>query len=869
MSNNQPYDDRQVFLAAYDPLMARYQTAEQAQLEKEDKRLEIEFKQTEENCKSLRRTKEDIGVRLYGLQQQLAENQVEYERAHENHNQIQKTRLDEEQRLKHVNEMYEAKKAEVQDLRKKKEKAQKELDATIRNVQEVRKYNENSKNQILITKTVSHTAEENVMQLEKDKKRQDYLIDQMTEEMKRLIEESNIISAQLVSQKAETEEAKKILADAQQEMQKILASKKNLLERWQKSLTVMAKMDITLQSIRDHLDEQREVNLQLKAEVSGIAIEISNENQVCQEILAKKAGLDRQRAKLEEQANRISAEKQKVLDQHGILTASLKNTELEIASSEQEIKSIEENMNSIESNIMKLHTETKRQMEELINQKSLHMTIEKTATNLMKQAFQIAAEVEEQEMELAEKENEIARVRIDQLNTKSQVEALEKKKSEVIEERKKREVLVATYEINIRQSQELNEKKQHEVGELNKINDKLTSMENDENNGLHETKLRNLHKEADEYKEKNEELLRDWMKKQTTLVHKSNVLEELNGALLSLQTKKTILEQKKVRLNESYKFYEKEIGGINISLKNLQKDMNKLNDGLADNADRNKVLDNEIFSIESEFVERLKEFEKESVRLEISIDNLREEKAVRLAEIVEAERQILLWERNIELEKEVKSELDPNIGQSELKDLKNEIHKMQLKLNDIKKKQEVLQTEMVREVPKREAIELKYTKPKEDKKRGAKSVPRTSAQMESSLKMLKHQIEKTTTNSKEVERVLKGKQGEHHEIIERIEEMSEHLSNAEADVSGLSNQLALAKIQKQVNLHGITERQKVAQKVEEIRLKKAKLTMGEARLRDEYERTAAKNKEVAGMVHELMERLPHYQDLFKPLLGLD
>ena len=41
-------------------------------------------------------------------------------------------------------------------------------------------------------------------------------------------------------------------------------------------------------------------------------------------------------------------------------------------------------MNLIETNIMKLHSETKKLIEELINSKSEHTTIEKTALNLLK-----------------------------------------------------------------------------------------------------------------------------------------------------------------------------------------------------------------------------------------------------------------------------------------------------------------------------------------------------------------------------------------------------------------------------------------------------------------------------------------------------
>jgi hypothetical protein len=45
---------------------------------------------------------------------------------------------------------------------------------------------------------------------------------------------------------------------------------------------------------------------------------------------------------------------------------------------------------------------------------------------------------------------------------------------------------------------------------------------------------------------------------------------------------------------------------------------------------------------------------------------IREEKAELMQEIQECERQILLWERKYQLEKEMQEALDPNVGQSEI-----------------------------------------------------------------------------------------------------------------------------------------------------------------------------------------------------------
>ena len=61
--------------------------------------------------------------------------------------------------------------------------------------------------------------------------------------------------------------------------------------------------------------------------------------------------------------------------------------------------------------------------------------------------------------------------------------------------------------------------------------------------------------------------------------------------------------------------------------------MNRLNDKIAENKDKNIKLDNENYNIESEFIEKLKDLEKESVYLEViyfiqvDIDRIKDEKA--------------------------------------------------------------------------------------------------------------------------------------------------------------------------------------------------------------------------------------------------
>lgn len=106
---------------------------------------------------------------------------------------------------------------------------------------------------IAVTRTGTLRAEENVVQLEKQKKKQDLLIDSINEEIKRKQEQKNVLVAQLQTQREERDQAVQILKEAELEMQNIIASKKNLLEKWQKALFNIQRRDNALQAIKEAL----------------------------------------------------------------------------------------------------------------------------------------------------------------------------------------------------------------------------------------------------------------------------------------------------------------------------------------------------------------------------------------------------------------------------------------------------------------------------------------------------------------------------------------------------------------------------------------------------------------------------------------
>ena len=78
-------------------------------------------------------------------------------------------------------------------------------------------------------------------------------------------------------------------------------------------------------------------------------------------------------------------------------------------------------------------------------------------------------------------------------------------------------------------------------------------------------------------------------------------MDEITKGIDELRTRKTVLEQKRVRLNNSVEQHNKEIRDLQISLKNLDFEMNKLNDMFYKNKSKTEVLTNANFNIENEF----------------------------------------------------------------------------------------------------------------------------------------------------------------------------------------------------------------------------------------------------------------------------
>ena len=175
-----------------------------------------------------------------------------------------------------------------------------------------------------------------------------------------------------------------------------------------------------------------------------------------------------------------------------------------------------------------------------------------------------------------------------------------------------------------------------------------------------------------------------------------------------LRARVSILSEKRLRLLKDITLREAEVKSLHHAIHSMHSDMSRLNELIGRNTKLQAELANANAVMEMEFKAELKELETESVTLETKIHEVKEAKGVLLEEIVETERQLLLWEKKIQLERETQAALDPEVGMSEIKAMEKEIHRMRLRLETLKREQERMIVEMERSIYKRESISLRF-----------------------------------------------------------------------------------------------------------------------------------------------------------------
>lgn len=800
------------------PLMDKAQQALLKSLKTAQYRLTTELYEKKEELKRSTQEREVLGVQLYGLQQQLARIQITLENAHNEFNGIVDARLHEEEMLRDISKNNAEQTSLNEEYKKQHKKYSQELDSLNETIRQIEKYNEEAKSEIAITRRATYKAEQSMQQLEKQKESQDLYVDNLNKQVNQLKEQIAAVVKQFESQTNDTSEANAVLNDTIRELELIGTEKKQLMVQWKAALSGLSRRDEALAQATQTLSAAESAVHDYDVEIEASRRDLQKQQAAHESLVNLRDRLENELHWVEDNLNKIRIERDQMQERYTLLSKSLAQTDGESKKLDVVAKQLNNEGESIVQNLQVVTQERQKLEEELLTLYSTHSNVNKAVDNLGKDQGKLLKRIHERENEANEIENDIARTKVERLNCAAVNEQLQEQLGTIGKEVREKEALTGKYQLEIRQRNDEVEKKMYRVDRLNKKYEKMVeSAGGEENLGPLENTIRNLMKETDAITLECQELERAWLKRQTEMVAISAECDVAGEANNEQQARLTILTQQQLRLSRDLSELKNNVKVANQLNIDYQKDVSKLNALISNNHDSETELQAANYILEMDCVEELKDTERECVTLQASIHETKTAKLTLVDEIMEMERQGLLWEKKIQLDKETRMQLDPSVGQKETEDMEREIHRMSLRLEALKREQERLANEVTRAIEKRDTITTRYGKPKPSAATMAKNPKEmTQATAKKRIGTLKKEAMLLAQETSHYNSLFEQKKEQLQTVASQLEDVTGQYGDAEEMCHQLQSQINDLLYQKQMQQERISYKQKYSVRLREL-----------------------------------------------------
>ncbi|NXN66211.1 CCD40 protein, partial [Himantopus himantopus] len=837
------------------PLMRRFQTALKNYLTKQMEKVNLELQELRTATKKSKVQREELGVILYGAQQQLAHLQMEVEKSHDRHSQMATARRQLEEELEGLRLTHKKMCQNTDDERKKVSAMQTQVENLALHLFYMQNMDQDMHHNILLMKQSTKKAEAEKLQAEVEKKKQDLLVDRLTRKAYELQEQIALFEAQFVAQAEDTKVTRQAVNEACMEVQAINMEKKRLMNHWNSSLAGMKQRDEAYIATQDLLSKYKHDLKSLEMDIHGCRKSIRKEeekNELLVTILSRSENDANATKKLIAQC----LSRQDILKvESGTYARILHETEQALNRTKMDQAAHLNELLSLSKDIEK-GNDAKERMENEIMAKVQEQTMSSKAT---KHFSQLAAKLHRRktdlELHFSKVENDIAQVILNATHTNCRLTILQKTLCELDKEIKNVHDLISHSESEIAKCSLLIENKRGVISQYNKRLEMILSQQGGQELGPLEIEINKLTKQIEEHNSEVMTLQKYWLNQQKELVKLTHEREEQIASLDMLKKQITIMQQKKVRTENEIQQETKEQKDIERHMRNMSNDLIKLNVLINKNNNSFEELQHGNIITENEFVRSLKAAEKESVEMQERHSQLTEEKERLLNSLVEAEHQIMLWEKKIQLTKEMRAAVDSETGQGELQAMRTEIHRMQVRYGQLMKQQEKMIRDMEASVSHREAIVIRGEgQNKTDKKRI------TKGNFHRKKQELRKMISETQKNTQDCNKTILELESTRASLSASFSEKQQELRRLQAESDGLDSDTECLRNKKRWNLLEIVAyqtRQKHLQALKEG--KYAPLCRTEQAWRNEQQKLQDRLRTINAIVRQVCQEYPQHQ----------
>jgi outer membrane murein-binding lipoprotein Lpp/uncharacterized protein YukE len=310
------------------------------QLTSRNQKLNLDLLEKKEILKKKMQQREDVGVELYNIQQQLAEAQVSLETIKDNEKAIKQYRDDAEKLLNDINNKYNEENEKMKKFSDAVVLHKNELEKINQTIKQVDLYHEELKSQISVVKRTTLKTEEDITKQEIEKKRQDFYIDKLTTQLQQLKEKLALYDSQYLAQSKESKAAQETLHEAEMEMEAMTFEKRQLLNQWNSSVYALQKREELIKKLNEEIKNLKSDILTKEGIINGFKISLSQVQEKNESLMGLANRLESEIAFTKKQLSNIRENIDKNKETFLLYSKSLSNTEMELEKNYSRSKTI-------------------------------------------------------------------------------------------------------------------------------------------------------------------------------------------------------------------------------------------------------------------------------------------------------------------------------------------------------------------------------------------------------------------------------------------------------------------------------------------------------------------------------------------------
>ncbi|XP_066443436.1 coiled-coil domain-containing protein 40 isoform X2 [Eleutherodactylus coqui] len=854
---NEDDEEELVVLDPNHPLMTRFQTALKNYLTKQIESLEVELRGMTALMKKNKSEREDLGVILYGIQQELARQQMGLEKQHDKYADISTLRRQEEEELESIRNMYKITHLTTNTEHKKISSLQTEVENLALRLFYMENMSGDVHSDISVMKRAVQKTEAERIQAEVEKQKQDMFVDRLTRELDRLTEQIALYESQTNAQREDTKAAREAVAEANMEIEAIGLEKKQLLQQWNSSLIGMTRRDEAYAALQEALILAWQELRSMETEIEGYKKSVTKEEEIHEKLAFMINRAESDAAMSKKLIYQCQAKQEALRIEFSTYMRTLEETEQVLSRVTAERAGRWTELNSLRKQIEK-ESQVKGSLETQIMEKLQEkLTSDKAAKYSSLLTEKLHRRKLELEIDYAKMENETAQVQLELNHSSSRILALQRTLAEMDQKIETTNELISHSQSEIAKRTIAIERKQASINLYSKQIETILTEFGGKELGPMEILITTLTKEIDECNSEIASVQQYWLRLQTEMVRLTKQREEQAASVELLKKELTILQQRKVRTENEIEQDKNEQKDIEHHMKNLKNDMLRLNMLLSKKSSSKEQLLQYNQLMESDFMGSLREAEKESIEMQENLENVQEEKERLLHSLVETEHHIMLWEKKIQLAKEMRNAVDSEVAQGEIKAMKAEIHRMQIRYAQLMKQQEKMIRDMEAVVSRRETITIRG---KNQAEKDNKHL--TARDFQGKMQELRKKIEEILMNTDECSKTISDLEDTQKTLSTAISDKQHHISSMKLDAISKENEIEQLQEKKRQNLSQIVAFQTRVKHLQAVKEGKYIPVFSSLQtLEAERQKQETHLHTVSTIIHQIQQEYPQYQSL--------